>query len=204
MSNESTTPQPAQPASAAPAPAKPAAAPAPAAAAPAAPAPKPAPAPPPPPDPQIIALRDELQKVLGSGATWELNGKLPAFRVPPANIHAEALKLKNVGFDYCLLVTAADYIKENRFEMVYVLTNFKDGREVALVADIPRDAAAIDTVSDLWPTAEWHEREVFDLFGIKFNNHQDLRRILLDDTWTGHPLRKDYADDLHQMVKRPY
>ncbi|MBI5384379.1 MAG: NADH-quinone oxidoreductase subunit C [Verrucomicrobia bacterium] len=203
MSNESSPPQPAQPTPATPAPAKPAA---PAAApAPAAPASaKPVPPPPPPPDPKIIALRDELQKVLGTGATWELNGKLPAFRVPAANIHAFAQKLKEVGFDYCLLVTATDFIKENRFEMVYALTNFTDGREVALVTDIPRAEAAIDTVSDLWPTAEWHEREVFDLFGIKFNKHQDLRRILLDDTWTGHPLRKDYADDLHQMVKRPY
>ena len=72
------------------------------------------------------------------------------------------------------------------------------------MADVNRADPAIDTVSDLWATAEWHEREVFDLFGIRFNGHQDLRRILLDDSWTGHPLRKDYTDDLHQMVKRPY
>ena len=133
-----------------------------------------------------------------------MNGKLPAFRVPAAEVHAACLKLKNAGFDYCLFVTASDYIKENRFEMVYALTNYQDGREIALVADIPRTDSAIDTVSDLWPTAEWHEREVYDLFGIKFNNHGDLRRILLDESWAGHPLRKDYTDDLHQMVKRPY
>jgi len=202
MSTEQTPPQPAP---AAPAPVQPVstAAPAAASAAPAAPA-KPAPAPPPPPDPKIIALRDELQKVLGPTATWEMNGKLPAFRVPAAEVHAACLKLKNAGFDYCLFVTASDYIKENRFEMVYALTNYQDGREIALVADIPRTDSAIDTVSDLWPTAEWHEREVYDLFGIKFNNHGDLRRILLDESWAGHPLRKDYTDDLHQMVKRPY
>ena len=200
MSNESVPPQPAP---AAPAPAKPVSTTAPAAAAPAAAPAKPAPAPP-PPDPKIIALRDELQKVLGATATWEMNGKLPAFRVPAAEIHAACGKLKNRGFDYCLFVTASDYIKEDRFEMVYVLTNYQDGREIALVADIPRTDSAIDTVSDLWPTAEWHEREVYDLFGIKFNNHGDLRRILLDESWPGHPLRKDYTDDLHQMVKRPY
>ena len=55
-----------------------------------------------------------------------------------------------------------------------------------------RAEPAIATVSDLWPTAEWHERDVFDLFGVRFNGHQDLRRILLDDSWVGHPLRKDY------------
>lgn len=173
--------------------------------APAAPAAAPAPASPAPaPDPKIIALRNELQTVLGSTATWEMNGRLPAFRVPPAEIHAACQKLKEAGFDYCLFVTASDYIKENRFEMVYALSNFQHGREVALVADVNRAEPAIDTVSDLWPTAEWHEREVFDLFGIKFNNHGDLRRILLDDSWVGHPLRKDYTDDLHEMVKRPY
>jgi len=188
-------------------PSQPAAGTAPAASAPAAAVPsvKPAaPPPPPPPDPRILALRDELQKVLGPGATWELNGKLPAFRVPPAEIRAACLKLKEAGFDYCLFVTAADYPKENRFEMVYALTNYSDGREVALVANVDRAEPAIDTVSDLWPTAEWHEREVFDLFGIRFSGHQDLRRILLDDSWSGHPLRKDYTDDLHEMVKRPY
>lgn len=202
MSNDST------PSQGAPAPANPAATPSGASSvqAPAAPAAaaKPAPAPPPPPDPAVLALRDELQKVLGPSATWELNGKLPAFRVAAAEVHAAARKLRDAGYDYCLFVTATDYLKENRFEMVYALTRYSGGREMALVADIPRTEPAIDTVSDLWQTAEWHEREVFDLFGIKFNHHLDLRRILLDDTWTGHPLRKDYTDELHGMIKRPY
>ncbi len=150
-----------------------------------------------------MALRDQLQPLLGAAAIWELNGKWPAFRLPAAELHTAARKLKEAGFDYCLFVTATDHPKENRFEMVYALTSYTDGREIGLVADVNRAEPAIDTVSDLWPTAEWHEREVFDLFGIRFNGHQDLRRILLDDSWAGHPLRKDYTDDLHQMVKRP-
>ncbi len=195
MSDTPTSIPPSQPA------AGPAPTPAPTAAVPA--AAKPA-APPPPPDPQILALRDELQKVLGTGAVWELNGKLPAFRLSATEVRPACQKLKTAGFDYCLFVTAADYPKENRFEMVYALTNYSDGREIALVADVNRAEPIIDTVSDLWPTAEWHEREVFDLFGIRFRGHQDLRRILLEESWPGHPLRKDYTDDLHQMVKRPY
>jgi NADH:ubiquinone oxidoreductase subunit C len=54
-----------------------------------------------------------------------------------------------------------------------------------------------DTVCGLWRTAEWHEREIFDLLGIKFNNHPDLRRLFLDDEWVGYPLRKDYKDDIN-------
>ncbi len=179
-------------------------APAPAAVAAAAKPAAPAPPPPPPPDPAILALRDEMQKILGPAATWEMTGKLPAFRVGPSDLRAACGRLKEAGFDYCLFVTAADYPAQNRFEMVYMLTSYASGRELALVADVNRAEPVIDTVSDLWPTAEWHEREVFDLFGIRFQGHQDLRRILLDDSWEGHPLRKDYADNGHQMVKRPY
>jgi NADH/F420H2 dehydrogenase subunit C len=200
MSTESATP-PAASASPGAAPVAPAAAPAKPTAAPAVKPPAP---PPPPPDPAILALRDEVQKALGAAAVWEWSGKLPAFRVAPAELHAAARKLKEMGFDYCLFVTAVDYPAQERFEVLYALTNYRDGREVALLTDLRRADPAVDTVSDLWPTAEWHEREVYDLFGIKFHNHGDLRRILLDESWEGHPLRKDYTDTLHGMVKRPY
>ena len=60
-----------------------------------------------------------------------------------------------------------------------------------------RENPAVDTVSDIWKTAEFHEREVYDLFGIKFNNHPDLRRILLEEDWEGYPLRKDYKDEVN-------
>jgi NADH:ubiquinone oxidoreductase subunit C len=58
----------------------------------------------------------------------------------------------------------------------------------------------LDSVTDIWPTAEFHEREIYDLLGIKFNNHPDLRRLFLDETW-GFPLRKDFKDDIH-VVER--
>lgn len=168
---------------------------------------------PPPPQPQpkpeskepaAAPLRDALQPVLGAAAVFEQKGALPAFVVPPAEIHAACEKLCKAGFDYLLLMTAVDYPAENRFELVYALTNFTDGREISLVTSIPRDQPEIDTVSDVWATANWHEREVFDLYGVRFRNHPDLRRILLDDTWEGHPLRKDYEDKVHNVIKRPY
>ena len=60
-----------------------------------------------------------------------------------------------------------------------------------------REDPNLDTVCDIWPTAEFHEREVYDLFGIRFNNHPDLRRLLLTDDWEGYPLRKDYVDEIN-------
>ncbi|HOW66802.1 MAG TPA: NADH-quinone oxidoreductase subunit C [Candidatus Paceibacterota bacterium] len=149
-------------------------------------------------------LRDELQKLLGEGAVFELSGSLPAFRVAPSELHAAAAKVKVAGFDYLLLVTAVDYPAQGEFELVYALSDFRDGREFCLLTRVPRDCPRIETVSDLWPTADWHEREVYDLFGVRFDRHPDLRRILLDDTWEGYPLRKDYVDTVHDVRKRPY
>ncbi len=154
--------------------------------------------------PKVLALRDDVQSLLGSVAVFEMSGKLPAFRLEADELHAACQKLREAGYDYLLMMTATDYPAENRFEMVYVLTNFSDAREIALVADVSRNEPVIASVSDLWETADWHEREVYDLFGVRFTNHPDLRRILLDDTWDGHPLRKDYVDKVHNVIKRPY
>ena len=80
--------------------------------------------------------------------------------------------------------------------MVYHLMS-KKHRHV-LVIKVKLDdttAPAIDTVSDIWKTAIFHEREVYDLFGVRFNNHPDMRRILLDESWDGYPLRKNYVDE---------
>jgi NADH-quinone oxidoreductase subunit C len=65
-------------------------------------------------------------------------------------------------------------------------------KRVRIKAIVPEDDATIDTVERVWPAANWLEREVFDLFGVIFNNHSDLRRIQMPDDWIGHPLRKDY------------
>jgi NADH-quinone oxidoreductase subunit C len=150
------------------------------------------------------AIKDEVERILGPGALFLQQGKLPAFRLDAAAIHEACRKLRQAGFDYLILVTAVDYPAEKRFEMEYVLSNFSDGREVCLVADVNRDDPQIESVSDIWETADWHEREVYDMFGVKFLNHPDLRRILLDDSWEGHPLRKDYVDKVHDVIKRPY
>ncbi|MCX6628499.1 MAG: NADH-quinone oxidoreductase subunit C [Candidatus Solibacter sp.] len=90
-------------------------------------------------------------------------------------------------------VTAVDrYPAEPRFEIVYHLHSIEHNQRLRLKCRLPGADAAIDSVTGVWRGAGWYEREVFDLFGVRFLNHPDLRRILLPDDWEGHPLRKDY------------
>ena len=112
-------------------------------------------------------------------------------------LHALAKHLRNepnAEFDYLISLAGVDW--NDHFMVVYHLQSRKHKYVFVLKAKIvEREAPTLDTVSDIWKTADLHEREVYDLFGIKFNNHPDLRRLFLDDTW-GFPLRKDYKDDV--------
>jgi NADH-quinone oxidoreductase subunit C len=100
-------------------------------------------------------------------------------------------------------VTAVDYLgKEPRFMAVYNLYSIPNKDRLRVKAPIAESDCTIDTVSTLWNSANWLEREAFDLFGIIFTNHPDLRRILMTDDWVGHPLRKDYP--LQGPDREPY
>ena len=90
-------------------------------------------------------------------------------------------------------VTAVDrYPAEPRFEVVYHLHSIEPCQRLRLKCRVRGEDPVIESVVSVWRSAEWYEREVFDLFGIQFVNHPDLRRIMLPDDWEGHPLRKDY------------
>ena len=90
-------------------------------------------------------------------------------------------------------VTAVDWHPaEPRFEIVYLLHSLERNERLRLKCRVPSGGAGIESVTAVWPGANWYEREVFDLFGIVFRNHPDLRRIMLPEGWEGHPLRKDY------------
>ena len=96
------------------------------------------------------------------------------------------------SFDYCVDLTAVHYPKnEKQFEIVYILYSFPKNERLRVKSSIA-EGGAVPTVTDLWVTADWLEREVFDMFGITFNGHPNLKRILLPDGWKGYPLRKDY------------
>ncbi|RPJ49383.1 MAG: NADH-quinone oxidoreductase subunit C [Candidatus Latescibacterota bacterium] len=97
-------------------------------------------------------------------------------------------------FDYLTHLSALD--TGATLCTVYRVLSLTHKRTVAMRAYVPRDNPVIDTVSDIWPSAGWFERESFDLMGIEYRGHPDLRRLLLPDDWEGHPLRKDYVDPL--------
>jgi NADH-quinone oxidoreductase subunit C len=101
-----------------------------------------------------------------------------------------------LAFDNLMCLSAVDYPKENppRLEVVYHLLSYTHAHTFVLKVHLPRDEARVPTVERTWPVANWHEREAYDLFGIVFEGHSDLRRILLPDDWIGHPLRKDWVD----------
>ncbi len=96
-------------------------------------------------------------------------------------------------FDYCVDITAVHYPKrEKQFDVVWILYSFARNERVRVKTQIA-DGASIDSSVAIWATANWLEREVYDMFGIRFDGHPDLKRILLPDGWKGYPLRKDYG-----------
>jgi NADH-quinone oxidoreductase subunit C len=99
----------------------------------------------------------------------------------------------DLAFTYLSDVTGVDRFPiEPRFELNYHLLSIPKRATVRLRVRLPGSEPVIDSVVSVWPTANWHEREIFDLFGIRFEGHPNLKRMLLPDDWEGYPLRKDY------------
>lgn len=116
----------------------------------------------------------------------------------------EALKMlkekESCAFDFLVSVLGTDKPAENAIEMVYHLYSTVSNETVIVKATLNRATPEIDSVVSLWITADWHEREVFDLLGVNFIGHPNLKRILLPDGWKGHPLRKDYVQDDERLA----
>lgn len=141
------------------------------------------------------------ERILGlvPDAEFQENKQFPMFVIPPDKMHALAVRLKedpDLSFDYLFCLSGVDMLKY--FEVVYHMESTTLQHQLVLkVRTADRENAAVDTVCDIWRTAELHEREVYDLLGVKFNNHPDLRRFFLEEDWKGHPLRKDYVDEVN-------
>lgn len=113
--------------------------------------------------------------------------------VPSAVPDLVRLLRDDFAYDYLVEETAVDYPKdEKRFELVYVLYSFERNHRIRLKARLP-EGEKMPTVVPLFACANWMEREIFDMFGVEFAGHPDLRRILMPDEWEGYPLRKDYG-----------
>jgi NADH-quinone oxidoreductase subunit C len=96
-------------------------------------------------------------------------------------------------FDYCVDITAAHYPeREKQFDVIWILYSFTKNERIRVKMMIA-DGESVPSAVPVWATANWLEREVYDMFGIRFDGHPDLKRILLPDGWKGHPLRKDYG-----------
>ncbi len=126
----------------------------------------------------------------------------PAIRIRADAVQSVLSALKREqGYDHCACVTAQEY--DDRFETIYHLKAYDDPTdELSVVVPTPRGDPVSESAAPVYETAVWHEREAYDLLGIEYEGHPDLRRILLPETWQGHPLREDYDQDQPQIV--PY
>lgn len=113
--------------------------------------------------------------------------------------HAAMADLKDLGFDRFTMATAVD--RGHEFELVYRIKSRSMSAALVVKCAVERESPHIDSIVDLWPSANWQERETYEMFGIIFDGHPDLRRLLLPDEWVGYPLRKDYEDTT--VIRRP-
>jgi NADH-quinone oxidoreductase subunit C len=109
------------------------------------------------------------------------------------NIIAAGQAVQKAGYNFLEDVTAVDwYPSEPRFQIVYHILSISLKQRVRLIVRLDGDDAALDSITPVWPSANFYEREIFDLFGVHFGGHPNLRRIMMPEDWKGHPLRKDY------------
>jgi NADH-quinone oxidoreductase subunit C/D len=154
------------------------------------------------PDRDLVADdADELADLLGDlviGREEHLNA--PGFVVRPDAVQDALFRLRDeAGLDHCACVTAQQY--EDRYETIYHLRSFDDPtRELSVVVPTAPDDPTSRTAEPVYRTADWHEREAYDLVGVEYEGHPDPRRILLPETWQGHPLSLDYDQDRPQIV----
>lgn len=143
-------------------------------------------------------LKEKISAILPK-AEFTANTDMLTVIVPPENLFAFAKELntaEELAFDYLMCLSGVDYGKT--LSVFYHILSVKHNHSLAIkVSTDNRDNPAFDSVYGIWKSAEYHEREAYDLLGIKFNNHPDLRRMFLDESWVGHPLRKDYVDKVN-------
>ena len=151
------------------------------------------------------AIIDELRPLV-PGAVYEAGASVdfPTLYVPADHLIATCRALRDsasLRFNVLVEVTAADYLpKDPRFEVVYHLLSIPNRRRLRLKVRAT-EHAPVPTVQAVWPSAGWLEREVWDMFGVVFAGHPDLRRLLMPDDWEGHPQRKDYPVQIRKAAQ---
>ena len=160
---------------------------------------------------QFLEIKSILVEKFGEGIILSEN---VAFAQPQLTISATRIvevglflrDTENLYFDYLSCLTGVDNgIEKKTMEVIYHLYSIPYNHSIILKVELERENLELPTISTIWRTADWHEREVYDMFGIKFSGHPDLRRILLPADWEGFPLRKDYQEqEYYHGIKVKY
>ena len=144
------------------------------------------------PDEVIQAIRSRFGEAVKASEIKGVEATIDVRRERSDEIFAA---LKEMGFEYLNCVSSVDWVATGELEAVYNLSSLKGKTKALIRVRVPREDPVIRSVVPLWSAANWHEREAYDLMGIRFDGHPDLRRILTSEDWVGHPLRKDYQDE---------
>lgn len=147
---------------------------------------------------EAAEIHRRLREKLGNSVLPEMTeGDWPTVEVLPAAIAEASRYLKDdaeLAFDCLSNLTAADRKADDLIDVYYHLYSYDHRHKVTLKASCPRLDPQLPTVSKVWPIGDWLEREAFDLMGVNFVGHGDLRRLLMPEDWVGHPLRKDFVE----------
>jgi NADH-quinone oxidoreductase subunit C len=143
----------------------------------------------------------QLAKAIQDKFNDRILAAIPDDKHPRVHINAEhwrelaqfLLNEPSIRLDWLANLSGVDYVADEQMCVVYDLWSFDLRHSFAVKVYTPRSKPSVPSVTDLWPAADWHEREAYDMFGIDFPGHPDLRRILCADDWEGFPLRKDYV-----------
>jgi len=145
-------------------------------------------------------LKSKITELLAT-ATVEEGGQSLTINVEPGEWRLLAERLRNdpsLFFDYLFCLTCIDW--KTHLTMVYHLDSTKFRHVVVIKSKLPADNPVIETVSDIWKTADFHEREVYEMFGVNFHGHPDLRLLILPDGWEGkRPMLKDFEDPVNMI-----
>ncbi len=140
-------------------------------------------------DPGLVSLIEGIE-----GASIEDSVGQTVIRLPKDSLRTVAEAAREAGFEVCADITAVDWFRERRvrYDVVVSLLSVSRNQRVRIIAGVPRDDLTVPSLVPVYPGANFPEREVYDMFGIIFEDHPDLTRILMPDDWTGYPLRKDF------------
>lgn len=143
--------------------------------------------------PEFDSIAEQVRAAFPGIELADVDAGLPSLLVPPEYLVDVCRYLKStpgLEFDYLASVTAIDYL--DRIDIVYQMRSLKDRRDFTVRIEVDRDDAVAPSVTGVWRAADFQEREIYDLMGVTFTGHPNLKRILLYDEFDGHPLRKDW------------